>query len=311
VTEETSLRDELAAGFEGAEASAPEIETADSSDTSAAAAPSGEPSPPLEPPKHWSEADRTLFGSAPRPLQERWIAREKEYNDGFNKRGQELTRFKRGEEAWNEIFSKLDSDLRLNGMNRHQYVTQLLEWNNRFRSDPAGAIRSVAKELGVDLKTLLSDPNTQSDPAVQKLTEELSTIKKDLTAREEAARQAELKQNHDRVAAFAEAKGDNGQPLHPYFDDVAPDVVRLLKADPKLGLERAYEKAIRMNDDVWTKVQADKAKDKATEQDRKRQAAVDKAKRAAVGSESEVTGATKPRTLRDELNAGFSGWGTN
>jgi hypothetical protein len=306
VPEETSLHDDLAAGFEGAETSAPD--TSQSDTPAPSATPSGDPSP-LEAPKHWTEGDRTLFGSAARPIQERWIAREKEYRDGFNQRGQELAGFKRERDAWNELFNPFDGDLRLQGLNRHQYVQSLIEWNHRFHENPAAAIRMAAEQLGVDLKGLLEAP-AQTDPALAKLRDELTGIRSELSQRDLRAREAEFKSNQDKVASFADEKGPDGKPLRPYFDEVAADIVKLLQADRSMGLDKAYDRALRMNDDVWAKVQAGKSRANKGAEDRERQQRVDKARRAAAGTDSGTVGATKKPTLREELASAFEGYGT-
>lgn len=46
----------------------------------------------------------------------------------------------------------------------------------------------------------------------------------------------------------------------PYLDEVADDMQRLLQTGMATDLQSAYDRAIRLNDDVWSRVQQDKAK---------------------------------------------------
>jgi hypothetical protein len=303
---ETSIRDDLAAAGLGADD--PSATTVSTPDTTAPEGVSGDPIP-LEAPKHWAEADRTVFVKAPREIQQRWLSREDEVQKGFSKHGQELARYKKDMESYDEVFKPLDQDLKLNGLSRHQFTKQLVEWNNYLAKDPSNALRAIAERFGVDLKSL-TQGTPQTDPQLAGVLNKVGSLEQQLKAREQAEREATMKANHDRVTAFADAKGQDGKPQHPFFDDVAEDVIKLLRAGER-DLEVAYKKAVRMNDDVYAKFQAEQTKAQAEAKDREQKARVDKAKRAAVGSEGEGTGSTKPKTLRDDLAAGFAGWGVN
>jgi hypothetical protein len=72
------------------------------------------------------------------------------------------------------------------------------------------------------------------------------------------------------VEAFASRLDDAGKPLHPYFDEVADDIVGLIQAGQAADLQSAYEKAIWLNPVTRDKEVA-----------RLNSAAAEKAKRAA------------------------------
>ena len=309
----TTLREDLAAGFAGAEDDVvvddvvePSAVDAGVQDTPAPDAVSGDPDV-LQAPQHWSEADRTLFVSAPRPVQERWLAREQETERGFNERGQQLSQLKKDRESWDEIFGTIDQELKLSGTSRHQFVQNLVAWNDYIAKNPLEGLRRLAQQFGVDAKALTENPSN-TDPAVSEALKRVDALSQKLTERESREQQQALERNRAAVESFANAKGEDGKPLHPYFEDVAEDMLRILRADRRLSLDTAYQKALRLNDAVWEKTQAERKVTSEAEKERARQQQVEKAKRAAVGSEGDGTGTTKPKTLRDELAAGFAGW---
>lgn len=310
--EVTSLRDELAAGFDSADTAPPAADpgATDTSAPPANGAVSGEPVVTLEPPKHWAEADRGLFSKAPREIQQRWLSREDEIQKGFTKHGQELSQYKKDREAWDEAFRSIDQELKLNGLSRHQYVQNLLAWNDYLTKDPAAALRRLAEQLRVDPKALTDNPQaTTTDPNLQKALSRVDELSQRITERERKEHEERMQRHRSTVEEFANAKDAKGEPLHPHFDDVAEDIARLMRADRRLSLETAYNKALRLNDTVWEKTQAARAQAEAQRKEQERKDQVAKARRAAVGSSGEGNGAAAPKTLRDELAAGFANYG--
>jgi hypothetical protein len=311
VPNDTSLRDELSAGFDGAG----DDPSAADPGAAAAALSEGAAQPPaqgaggelaaLEAPSHWPEADRGLFGKASREHQQNWLDREKRYQTGYDKVSQQLAQFKRDRESYDEIFRDMDRDLGLSGMSRQQFVSQLVQWNNYLSKDPLGAMRAMAERMGVDLKTLTEA--TAQDPQLSGVRKEVETLKQHLSSQERARQQETFRSNLSSVERFASAKGQDGKPLRPHFDEVASDVIQLIRAGER-DLEVAYNKACRMNEKVWEKIQAEQAAATAKQQEDERKKRVDTARRAAVGTSGESTGTTQPKSLREDLESAFSSW---
>lgn len=78
-----------------------------------------------------------------------------------------------------------------------------------------------------------------SDPEIKRLREELHGIKSHLTASQQRTLQETRERVESDVSKFA------SDPSHSYFDDVADDIVPLIKAG--YSLDEAYEKAIWAN----------------------------------------------------------------
>lgn len=307
--EDKSIGDELTAAF-GAEtstelssttapASARETVSGEQNATTALAA--------LEPPKHWTEADRALFGKAPREIQQRWMDREAETQRGLDTKFQEIAGFKREREQLDELFKPYSRDLELAGLNRPQFIQSLLAGHKYLQEDPRAAFEWIANRYGIDLQQVMA-PKQDEDPRYAALEKQYKQLDGRLNGVLTQAQQSAQEANLSRVTAFADEKGPDGKPLRPYFDEVAEDLLRLIKAGEK-NLETAYTKAVRMNDGVWEKQQAAATLAKSQSADQQRMQDISKAKRAAVGSEGPGTaGSVKPKSLGEELAANFEGW---
>lgn len=297
------LRDELASAFDGPETAAAAPGT---TDTTAPATVSGEQIQSLQPPKHWSDADRNLFGKAPADIQKRWIDREGEIQKGLDAKFQEVAGFRREKEQLDQLLKPFERELGLTGANRMQFVQSLVSAHQYLTEKPIEAALWICQQYGIDPKALSADKSPPADPNTQALQTELGSLRSQVNGWFQTQQQHAHEQNLLKVSSFAEAKDASGKPLRPHFDEVATDIVRLMKAG-ETDLETAYSKAIRMNDAVWEKIQAEKTVSAQASKEAEAKARLDKAKRAAVGTDGAVTGSAKPKTLREDLEAAFSG----
>ena len=90
---------------------------------------------------------------------------------------------------------------------------------------------------------------------------------------------------------FQESKDASGNPLYPHYDTVRNTMAQLLEANLAQDLKSAYDKAIRMHDDIWQAEQAktQAAAQKAAQVAQTRQVA--QAKAAAVSPRTATPGA--------------------
>lgn len=315
-----SLHDDLTAAFEsvGTETSADTDKAAPAADATAQSADKGPTASgeankapvetAVEPPKHWSDSDKQLFTRAPKDLQQRWISREAEQQKGVDAKFQEIAGYRREKEAFDEVFGPLNRDLELNGISRVDFTRRMLGIHNVLRDDPKQAFRWLAEQYGYDLSTL-NEQEQSVNPQFAELMKKTQNLERQLSGFATQQQQADHQANLGKVESFANEKDEKGTPLRPYFDEVAADILVLVKNGTK-DLTAAYNKAVRMNDAVWAKVQADQkladTKAAATE----RILEINKAKRA--GKTSEVVeakaGNSRPTTLKEDLNAGFAAW---
>jgi len=304
---ERSLEEDLSRAFDASENSSGEGIGTTAEATAHPTGVSGEPNASLEAPKHWSEGDRTLFSKAPREIQQRWIDRETEQQRGVDAKFQEIAGFRREREQWDEMFRPYARDLELQGISSTQFLSRLLAGHKYLIDSPKDAFLWLANQYGVDPKTLFE--SRESNPHLDKLNQGFQSLQQKVDGFMSTQQRAEQQANLSRVESFAQAKDDKGQLLHPYFDEVAGDVLALMKGGLK-DLDQAYTKAVRMNDGVWAKSQATSQAQAKAAADAQRKAEIDKAKRAGVTSETTTAnGATKSKSLQESLEKAFEGWG--
>lgn len=112
-------------------------------------------------------------------------------------------------------------------------------------------IRELAKGYGVDLGAAAAPADeTYRDPALTAVQNELNEIKGKLTAEEQGRLNRQTEQISKEIEAFAT------DPAHAYFNEVQLDIVTLLRGDPKMSLQDAYDRALWANPITRAKEQA-------------------------------------------------------
>ena len=150
----------------------------------------------------------------------------------------------------------------------------------------------LANDYGIDLNGLTGGQSVS--PQFSMIAQELSQIKnqwQQFQSQQEQQEQAQLKSEID---SFSKDK--------PYFDDVRETMAGLLQNNMASDLNTAYDKAIRLHDDIWQKIQSEQVKSSQTEQ--KSKLAAVKAKAISPKSSSPTANVSiggKGNNLRDQL----------
>lgn len=110
----------------------------------------------------------------------------------------------------------------------------------------------VANAYGIQLPG--SQQQQQVDPAVREAQERLAKLEGKLTEREQRAYEEAKNRTASEVSTFADAKDDKGNKVHPYFEEVADDIIVFLNAG--LSLEESYDRAVYANPATRAKEQA-------------------------------------------------------
>lgn len=155
----------------------------------------------------------------------------------------------------------------------------------------------LAQEYGVPLESI-GQQTQQVDPQTQWLSQKIETVAQQIKSFETAQQQAAQAQIENEIQAFAR------DPSHSHFEAVKEHMAGLLQSGMAQDLQSAYDKAVRLNDDVWTQFQ----QQKQTQTTQQAQAAVAKAKAAAVSPKSaspSASGEQKPKGLRAHLESSF------
>lgn len=144
-----------------------------------------------------------------------------------------------------------------------------------------GMLQRLASDYGVPLEALAGQPAQpgqpgQPDPQLQWITEQVQGLSHGWNQFQQSQAQAQQQSMQAQIDAFA------ADPAHAHFLAVKQTMAGLLQAGLAPDLQTAYDKAIRMHDDIWQKEQARQAEAQAAEAARKQTETVAKAKAIAV-----------------------------
>ena len=279
-----------------------------------AAAPSGAGAP-LEIPKNWPaevRADLERLAKTDPALAKRWIDQTRYFQGIAQTERQKAEPFMRLQSALEDVLAPTRQTRQMQGMDDAQYLRALAAADQFLAKNPAEGIKWLAQKYGLTPEQLvgqIEDARANApDPRMQELARRLEQQEAFIRQVTQGAQQQALSGVVSQIEAFASAKGADGSPLHPYFDDCLSDIQFLVQAQRERGepvnLEAAYAKAVRMNDTVWMRLQSQQAEKQAAE----RAAAAEKARRAgfSVTGSGEGARSTDPAdTLRGELERQF------
>lgn len=213
-------------------------------------------SPPSGPPAGWSADAKAAWNQLPPAIQAAVSRREQEVSDGFRQKSEELKMWQGIEQ---QLAPRRQTFAQMGYRNDAQVVDHLLTFADAYTRNPAGLIQHLAETAGIDLRQLAQQPAgqqqrptasaqppaTRQDPQIASLTNELTTLKQQMSQREVAEAAATLK-------AFA------ADPKHPHFEEVRADMARLLQAGEP-DIEAAYQKAVWANPATREKLLAEQA----------------------------------------------------
>lgn len=139
------------------------------------------------------------------------------------------------------------------GVAPQQWVTQLGNAHARLvKGSPEQKLEmfaQLANDYGVNLGALTGQ--TGYDPQFSQLAQELNQIKNQWSSFQSAQEQQEQVQLQNEIESFKNDK--------PYFDEVRETMAGLLQSGMADDLQSAYDKAIRLNDDVFQRVSTEQA----------------------------------------------------
>lgn len=205
--------------------------------------------------------------------------------------------------------------LKQSGMNEVQGVQYLANLERYARERPADYLRFVAnhvrerfgldpaKELGfTGDQTGASPDDAFQDPRVPQLERQIGTLTNHIQNEAQQRQAASIRQT---IETFKTAKDAAGNLLHPHHEEVAEDMAAFIRANQRMTLEEAYERAVWANPAARQKVQ--QAEREAADRKARSEAAnAAKAAKANIRSGNRSMSATpKIETVDDAVNAAF------
>jgi hypothetical protein len=261
--------------------------------------------PAIDPPTSWSREVREKWAAIPPDVQQYIAQRETEAHGQISRLGQQVKAFEpvaKSLEQYRPTFER-------NGMNYAQGIEALLAAQAMLDANPRAAIHEIARTYGVDLgaepqqgESLPSRTQLALEAKVAELERQIAETRTDVVSNKQM--EAEIRQAavQSEVEAFAKA--------NPYFHDVETEVALLIPIIKELFpglsqrqiLEKATEKAVRINDTTFAKIEAER---KAKEAEAAKLKAAEAKKVSSLNVRSTTAARPAARTLDDDLSASF------
>ena len=266
----------------------------------------------LEAPKNWSDDVKKVFDTLPQESQEFMIKRDKEMTSDYTKKTQDLAEQRKNIEALDKVLQPARQAINATGIGEAEYISRLLNADNALRTNPKMALRQLAQGYGIDLSTMNEESESWNDPDPQyaQLLQQNQQIMSELNQFKQQNIQSTVAQTEQTVEQFSAKTGADGKLMHPHFDKVRVKMGNLIDAGEAKGLDDAYTKAVRLDDDLYEEaIKASRLSVKKQE-DSKRKAAVDKARKVKPSSSANPPkGSVKTTDLDSLLMTSIEGAG--
>lgn len=188
-------------------------------------------------PKSWAKEQHETWGKIPKEAQDYIEHREKQMLDGLGEYKQ-YADFGRQIETvvspYKQMFDQSGIDVNT-GIKYLLNAQSILSYGTTEQKTQE--IRRIAQQYGVNLGA--TEQQAEIDPNVKALQDQISQIQSGLTQRQQHEMQQVQAKTLSEVEAFA------SDAAHPYFDEVADDIVAMIKTGA--DLQSAYEKAVWAN----------------------------------------------------------------
>ena len=266
----------------------------------------------LAAPKNWSDDVKKVFDTLPQESQEFMIKRDKEMTSDYTKKTQELAEQRKNIEALDKVLQPARQTINATGIGEAEYISRLLNADNALRTNPKMALRQLAQGYGIDLSSMNEESESWNDPDPQyaQLLQQNQQIMSELNQFKQQNMQSTVAQTEQTVEQFSAKTGADGKLTHPHFDKVRVKMGNLIDAGEAKGLDDAYTKAVRLDDDLYEEaIKASRLSVKKQE-DSKRKAAVDKARKVKPSSSANPPkGSVKTTDLDSLLMTSIEGAG--
>jgi len=205
-----------------------------------------EPLEAIAPPQHWPNDFKEQFEKMDATGQHLFMKRYKDLEGDYTKKTQSLAKYRKRQEAFDEIMKPHMDDFSRAGMDEVGAVRQLLAAHDYLRKDPRQAIQWLAKNYGVDMSEVGMDSTEEdyADPEVKALKQQVAQLQGFLQNQQQTQMQSVQQNTQSMIDQFATEKTADGSPKHPHFDSVRDRMGVLIQGNQAPDLATAYDMAV-------------------------------------------------------------------
>jgi hypothetical protein len=268
----------------------------------------------LSPPSSWKKDHHEAFNKLDQNLQRYILQRETEYNTGVSTYRAEAEKAR----ALNGALEPFLPNMQRYNVNPADWIGTVGRVHEALlQGSPQQKLQTIAglaRDYGIDLSPLLGQAQPQGEGAaaqqsgqlnpevawlrdqVQQLSGQLNSFTQTQQQREQAAQRQQQEAIQSEIQQFA-ADAEK----HPHFQALWQPMAQLLESGLAQDLQSAYDKALRMNDELWQASQAQQQQQ--TEAERQRTAAaaasIARGKTFSVKTATPSSGAVAASTNKD------------
>jgi hypothetical protein len=261
--------------------------------TNSAAGPAVAPvtASPVAPPSSWRKDRHESFQKLDRETQEYILERERQFATGVSTYKAEADRARSLQSAIEPFMPTLQRhnvapEQWIGNLGRAHQI--LVEGHPQQKMQ---IFAQLAQDYGIDLSHMFGGAGQQQgavDPNAQWLQQQLGQMQNRLQSFEQqqyqARQQAELEQQRTIEGMIEEFRADTAN--YPHFETVRETMAGILQSGLAQDLKSAYDKAIRMHDDLWQSQQDAQRQNAEAEQKRLQAEAAQKARAKVVSVRS-------------------------
>ena len=243
------------------------------------------------PPASWKKDYHEVWQTADDRMKEYAWQREEQMKAGV----QPLMEKARIADQFQEVLNPYMETIRGLGIDAPKAVQALMEADHALRySDPQQKQQlflRLAQQYGVNFGDGSQLQQQSVDPNISALQQELNRVRGEVLSWKEQQEQAQNQSLLGEINNFA-MKAE-------YFEEARPTMISLLQSGVASTLEEAYEKALRLDDNLYQQVQQSQQAQAETQQKVAANQAAKKARAAAVSVRSAAPGATTATKAQD------------
>jgi len=256
----------------------------------------------LKAPQHWPKDFSEQFDSWQPEVQHLFKERYDAMESDYTKKTQGLAKYKKRNEALDEIYGPFRDDFQRAGMDDVAATRQLLAAHKYLREDPQQAIKWLAKSYGVDLTAVNDDTATEdeyADPQIKSLQQQVAQLSGFIQNQQTQQQNMQQQSTQSLIDQFAAEKDESGNVKYPHFEAVRNRMGALINTNDAQDLATAYDMAVYADPKLRQEM-LDNYANKKTQQTVK----TDAVKKAKKAQRSTVRGSATPAV--EAVSSGMS-----
>ena len=257
----------------------------------------------MKPPASWKKDYHEVWMSADPKMREYAWQREEQMRKGV----EPLLSKAQFADAMNQALEPYLPTIQGLGLKPEQAVAALAQADYMLRTAPPDQryqyLVNLAAQYGINLNATGQagqQPQTTVDPLVWQLQNELNNVRGEVMGWKQQQEMAENQTLLSEINSFADKA--------EHFEEARPTMIQLLQSGVAETLEDAYDRAIRLNEDLFNRVQSARQAEVTAKQAQEKNRAAKAARAAAVsvrGSTPGTNTAPKAHSRRALLEEAF------